>query len=95
MRVCAGLYVYDNVVKKFMFAVPSPDEFLCYFSEHWLMQLSINCAKFFIVNSQCMHRIGLISEHNSQCFLIACRSSSSSAHRRQRLLYSADNRKFC
>jgi len=29
MGVGAGLYMYDVVVKKFTFAISSPDEFLC------------------------------------------------------------------
>jgi len=29
MCVGAGLYMYDVVFKKFTFAMPSPDEFLC------------------------------------------------------------------
>jgi len=29
MGVGAGLYMYDVVVKKFTFAVSSPDEFFC------------------------------------------------------------------
>jgi len=28
MGICAGLYMYDVVVKKFPFAMSSPDEFL-------------------------------------------------------------------
>jgi len=28
MGIGAGLYMYDVVVKKFMFAISSPDEFL-------------------------------------------------------------------
>jgi len=28
MGVAAGLYMYDVVVEKFMFAISSPDEFL-------------------------------------------------------------------
>jgi len=33
MGVGAGLYIYDVVVKKFMFAISSPDEFLLLFYE--------------------------------------------------------------
>jgi len=30
MGVCAGIYMYDVVVKRFTFAISSPDEFLSF-----------------------------------------------------------------
>jgi len=39
MRVGAGLYMYDVVVKKSTFAISSPDEFLCV-SVHSLYHLN-------------------------------------------------------
>jgi len=38
MGIGAGLYMYDVVVKKFTFAISSPDEFLSYYADvvFWL-----------------------------------------------------------
>jgi len=35
MGVGTGLYMYDVVVKKFTFAISSPDEFLFYYLVLW------------------------------------------------------------
>jgi len=47
MDVGAGLYMYDVVVKKFTFAISSPDEFLYHIIiGSGLVSHSINCCEY-------------------------------------------------
>jgi len=55
MGVGAGLYMYDVVVKKFPFAISSPDEFL--YTGRML---------FLAPNQQCQSTISLVKAMNKQ-----------------------------